>query len=125
NKTDHIIKQVEVMEGQPRDKLLRLFEVAAQGDDRLEKAVRIWAVNDIRAATATARVDQRRLDYLQALFLQLGFSETEAKIRAQVAYTMRLGWFMMISKASERLAETHLVHRLLSQNSGASTSLES
>jgi len=35
--------------------------------------MRTWAASDARAAAAIAWIDQRRLDYLQDLFLQIGF----------------------------------------------------
>jgi hypothetical protein len=93
------------------------LEIAAEDDNLLEKAVRVWSVNDDRAAVAIARVDEQRLDYLQNLFLQLGFSEIDSKVRAQIAYSVRLGWFIMApaNYASERLTETRLVHAILTQ----------
>lgn len=116
--TDRIIENVEALDSNPRDKLLSLLEIAAQDDDRLEKAIRIWAVNDLKAETTIARVDKRRLDYLQNLFLQIGFSNTDAKVRAQVAYSVRLGWFMMASSIESlgRLAEIRLVYKILTQH---------
>jgi AcrR family transcriptional regulator len=126
--TESIIQEIETAADDPRAKLLRLFEVAARDDDRLEKAVRIWAANDAKAADAIDRIDRRRLIYLQDLFLQIGYAMTDAKIRARVAYSFRLGWFVMTSadddptvgvgKASavqNRLTAIRLVHKLLTQ----------
>lgn len=116
--TSDIIDQVEAMAGSPKQKLLNLFEIAAQVDDRLEKAIRVWGVNDERAAVAIARVDQQRLDYLQTLFRQTGYSRKDAKTRSQLAYTVRLGWFMMTppGKTSERIAEIRFLHMVLTQD---------
>jgi len=50
----------------------------------LEKAMR--TSSDARAAAAIAWIDQRRLDYLQDLFLQIGFPAIDAKPRARLAY---------------------------------------
>jgi AcrR family transcriptional regulator len=112
---ESIIQEVEAVGTDPGSKLLNLFEIAARDDDFLEKAVRIWGVHDARASGAIRRVDQRRLDYLQNLFLQLGFSRTEAKVRARIVYSVRLGWFMMESpnELSERLTEIRLVYKIL------------
>jgi AcrR family transcriptional regulator len=117
--TEDIIQKVEAVEGEPSKRLLHLFEIAAQDDDRLEKAMRIWAIHDARAAAAIERVDRQRLEYLESLFLQIGFSKTDAEIRARVAYSVRLGWFMMAlpSKPSKRLTEIQLVYKILSQRS--------
>lgn len=115
--TQSVIEQIEGLNSTHSDKLLSLFEIAAEDDDRLEKAVRVWSVNDVKAAVAIARVDRQRLDYLQSLFLQLGFSETDAKVRAQIVYSVRLGWFVMASSGdpAERLNEIRLVHAILTQ----------
>jgi AcrR family transcriptional regulator len=115
--TQSVIKQIEGLDSTPSDKLLSLFEIAAEDDDRLEKAVRVWSVNDAKAAVAIERVDRQRLDYLQNLFLQLGFSEIDAKVRAQIVYSVRLGWFVMASSGnlSERLTEVRLVHKILTR----------
>jgi AcrR family transcriptional regulator len=115
--TQTVIEQIEELDTSPSSKLLSLFEIAAQDDNRLEKAVRIWSVNDARAEVAIARVDRQRLDYLQNLFFQLGFSEIDARVRAQIVYSTRLGWFMMAlpSQSTERLTEIRLLHTILTQ----------
>jgi AcrR family transcriptional regulator len=115
--TKRVIEQIEAIGNDPDAKLMALLEVAAQDDNRLEKAVRVWAANDVKAAVATARIDQQRLDYLQNLFLQLGFSATDARVRAQVVYSFRLGWFIMPSSkySEERLEEIGLVYKIVTQ----------
>jgi AcrR family transcriptional regulator len=115
--TKSIIEQIEGLNSSPFAKLLSLLEIAAEDDNLLEKAVRVWSVNDARAAVVIAQVDEQRLDYLQNLFLQLGFSAVDAKVRAQIAYSVRLGWFVMASSSygSERLTEIRLVHAILTQ----------
>jgi AcrR family transcriptional regulator len=115
--TEDVMHQVEAEGGAPSERLLHLFKIAAEDDDRLEKAMRIWAIHDIRAAAAIERVDRQRLAYLQHLFLQIGFSPTDAEVRAQVAYSVRLGWFIMAlpTTRSKRLTEIQLVHTILTQ----------
>jgi AcrR family transcriptional regulator len=117
--TQSVIEQIEGLNSTPSNKLLSLFELAAEDDDLLEKAVRVWSVNDARAAEAIDRIDRQRLDYLQGLFLQLGFPEIDAKVRAQIAYSVRLGWFVMASSthSKERLTEMRLVHTILTRTS--------
>jgi AcrR family transcriptional regulator len=115
--TEDVMDRVEAEGGKPSQRLWHLFKIAAEDDDRLEKAMRIWAIHDVRAAAAIERVDRQRLAYLQHLFLQIGFSETDAQVRAQVAYSVRLGWFIMAlpSTRSKRLTEIQLVHTILTQ----------
>jgi AcrR family transcriptional regulator len=121
--TKHIIAQVEELESSPSSKLMSLFEIAAQDDNRFEKAIRTWSDNDSRAFAVIEQVDRQRLDYLQDLFLQLGFSETDAKVRAQIVYSVRLGWFVMglPNQVTERLTEIRLVHTILTQPSRSET----
>jgi AcrR family transcriptional regulator len=115
--TANVMQQVETIGGTPSEQLLHLVEIAAKDDDRLEKAMRIWAIHDTRAMTSIERVDRQRLDYLQHLFLQIGFSQTDAELRAQVTYSVKLGWVVMAPprKLSERLAEIRFIHKILTQ----------
>jgi len=113
--TDDIIKQVEATGGDANAKLLNLFQLAYEDDGQLEKAMRIWAANDVRAAAVVAQIDQRRLDYLQELFLQIGFPTIEAKARARLAYYSWVGEFTVgiPTSQAERLAEAQLNHAIL------------
>jgi AcrR family transcriptional regulator len=115
--TEDAIEQVERIGGTPSQQLLHLLEIAAKDDDRLEKAMRIWAIHDTRAMTSIERIDRQRLDYLQHLFLQIGFSQTDAELRAQVTYSVKLAWVVMAPprKLSERLAEMRFIYKMLAQ----------
>lgn len=77
--------------------------------------MRTWAANDARPAAAIVRIDQRRLDYLGDLFLQIGFQAVEAKARARLAYYSWVGEFTVRIPTSqaERLAEARLNHAIL------------
>jgi AcrR family transcriptional regulator len=116
--TEDVMQTVETSTTEPSQKLLQLFEIAAKDDDRFEQAMRVWGVHNARTAAAIVQVDQRRLDYLQQLFLQLGFAPTEAALRAQIAYSMRLGWFIiaMPKDTQKRLTESHLLHQILTRH---------
>lgn len=113
--TDDIIKQVEEVGGDASAKLLNLFQLAYEDDGQLERAMRTWAANDARAERAIAWIDRRRLDYLQDLFLQIGFPTVEAKTRARLAYYSWVGEFTVgiSSSQAERLAEARLNHAIL------------
>jgi AcrR family transcriptional regulator len=115
--TEGAIQQVEKIGGTPSQQLLHLLEIAAKDDDRLEKAMRIWAIHDVRAMASIEQVDKQRLNYLLHLFLQIGFSQIDAELRAQVTYAVKLGWVMITPprKPSQRLAEMRLVYETLTQ----------
>jgi AcrR family transcriptional regulator len=113
--TDRIIEQTEAGGGDANQKLLRLLELAVRDNGQVENAVRAWATNDIRVAAILAQVDQRRLDYTQNLFLQVGFTPFEAIVRARMAYYSLIGEFTIGTAFSldERLAEARLRHAIL------------
>lgn len=119
HKTQTIIESVEAATDDPHIKLLKLFELVAEDYDRLEQAVRVWAMKDEKAAIAIAEVDQRRLHYAQTLFHQLGFSPADAKMRARIAYSVKLSWVTMplASNPQERLQEMRFMHKILTQRS--------
>ena len=113
--TNDIIKQVETAGGDASTKLLTLFELAVQDDGRVENAIRTWATQDAISAAVLAQIDQRRLDYLQDLFVQVGFSADQALARARLAYHSLVGEFTLGIRVSqeERLAEARLHYTLL------------
>jgi AcrR family transcriptional regulator len=113
--TDRIIEQTEAGGGDANQKLLRLLELAVRDNGQVENAVRAWATNDARVAAILAQVDQRRLDYTQNLFLQVGFTPFEAIVRARMAYYSLIGEFTIGTAFSldERLAEARLRHAIL------------
>jgi AcrR family transcriptional regulator len=124
--TYNIIERVESLNKEnAMIKLLRLFEIAIEddgkndgrSDGRLENAIRAWAANDERAATVLTQVDQQRLDYTRNLFLQIGFSPSEALVRARIVYYALVGEFTIgLSRTqAERLAEIRMQHAILTR----------
>lgn len=115
--TDNVIEQVEAEGGDAEAKLLNLFHVCAQDDARLEKAMRTWAANDAKVAKVIAEIDQRRLDYLRDLFLEIGFLTTDAKARARLSYYSWVGEFTVgiSTSQTDRLEEAQLNHAILTR----------
>lgn len=121
--TRSIIERVNQIDADPKTKLLQLFELAiaddglAPGlaDGSIENAIRAWAKNDAKVATLITQVDRQRLDYTKNLFLELGFSEAEALVRARLAYYSLVGEFTIGVRANQgdRLAEIRLQHAIL------------
>jgi AcrR family transcriptional regulator len=121
--TNSIIEQVNRLNADPKTKLLRLFELAIAdhrstpelANGSIEIAIRAWATNDPKIAAMLAQVDRQRLDYTKNLFLAIGFSETEALVRARLAYYSLVGDFVIGVKTNQadRLAEVQLQHRIL------------
>jgi AcrR family transcriptional regulator len=115
--TNSIIQRVNELPGNPKTKLLYLFELAVQDDGQAENAIRAWATNDVNVADVLAQVDRSRLEYTKDLFLQLGFAPFEAMVRARMAYYSLVGEFTIgiSSDQTERLAEIRIQHKILTQ----------
>jgi AcrR family transcriptional regulator len=107
--TSDIIDQVEAQGGDASARLHTLFSIVVQMDGRLDRAIRSWAAEDAMAQNALGEVDKSRLDYLDSLFIGIGFSQAEAIARARLIYHALIGQFMMGTFAtySERLDECH------------------
>jgi len=70
--TDDIIKQVEEIGGDASASYSTCFNWHMRMMVNWRRQCELGA-SDARAAAAIAWIDQRRLDYLQDLFLQIGF----------------------------------------------------
>ena len=76
----------------PEADLERLLkELATQGTNRHEIAVRNWAAFDDYALGVIKRVDECRLNYCMDLFQRLGFSEEQAAIRSRMLIYYQIG----------------------------------
>ena len=62
-----------------------------------------------------ANVDQQRLNYTKGLFLDIGFSEAEAMVRARLAYYALVGELTIgiDPNQSNRLAEIRMQYDIL------------
>ncbi|GAB7029996.1 TetR/AcrR family transcriptional regulator [Streptomyces platensis subsp. malvinus] len=89
--TEAVITEVET-EPDPGKRLRRLLLHATNwaAEDPLEVSLLATAAQP-RVAAALARVTERRIGYVAALFVELGFAEEEARRRGLLAYTAYLG----------------------------------
>ncbi|MEM9622156.1 MAG: TetR/AcrR family transcriptional regulator [Pseudomonadota bacterium] len=72
----------------------RLTEIMLRSfasDDRLEQAMRRWAVQNRSVKRAVAGVDKVRIDYLTTLLVNVGVPTTVAGARAAFIYAASLG----------------------------------
>jgi AcrR family transcriptional regulator len=60
-----------------------------------DTAVRDWARISKTVAAAVRRVDERRIGILHRIFLDLGFGNPEALVRARVAYFHQVGYYTL------------------------------
>jgi AcrR family transcriptional regulator len=60
-----------------------------------DTAVRDWARTSKAAAAAVRRVDARRIDILHKVFIDLGYGEPEALVRARITYFHQVGYYAL------------------------------
>ena len=90
---DEVIERVESGGGDTRAKLRRLSAFAASSDEplRTDLAVRDWARREQAVADRLRRVDNRRMDYLRALFGAVAPDEDDVEARCMVFYSLWIG----------------------------------
>lgn len=91
--TTGVIERVEAGGGDARTKLLRVFEVAREGEALLtdivtDFSVRDWARRDPAVAARLRRVDNRRMNYLRDLFRPLCADDGEVEVRANICLAL-------------------------------------
>jgi AcrR family transcriptional regulator len=60
-----------------------------------DTAVRDWARTSPEVASAVRRVDERRIEVLHRVFLDMGCADPEALIRARVVYFHQVGYYAL------------------------------
>lgn len=72
-------------------------------DDRLEFAVRSWALQDAQIMARVQAADATRLEALQAMLGSWGHAPSDADVRARTIYLTQIGYISM--QARETLAD--------------------
>jgi AcrR family transcriptional regulator len=80
-----------------------------------DAAVRDWARVSGKVANAVRRTDDIRIDVLRQLFLDMGYEEQEAFVRARICYFHQVGYYALGVRESreERLRLMPLYSRVL------------
>ena len=92
--TDELIIEYERI-ADPRQRLRESYRMLIQ-DEQEESATDVALLGsggDPLAAPIVARVQQKRLEYLERCFVGLGLPGSDARQRARIAYSAYLGWF--------------------------------
>lgn len=58
-----------------------------------DTAVRDWARTSREAADAVHRTDKRRVNILNRIFIDMGYAEAEALVRARITYFHQVGYY--------------------------------
>jgi AcrR family transcriptional regulator len=88
---EEIIADLEAIAGD-ESPLPVLLRQAFSGKLALEGAIRSWATVDSTARNAVQAIDRRRLDYVESLLRDAGFSRETAQARARILYWTFIGF---------------------------------
>jgi AcrR family transcriptional regulator len=110
--TAAVIAEIEGSADDPLDQLRLLFKrvTALAARDRIELALLATAEHPV-VQPVLDRVTSRRIDFAAELFRRLGFSRTEAKRRALVAYSAYLGHAQLVHVTPQLLPQTQAAKR--------------
>jgi AcrR family transcriptional regulator len=89
--TEDVVERIEREGGDARDKLRRLFALASSNVLMTDLAVRDWARRDAAVAERLRRIDNRRMDYLRALFHTICSDEDDVEARSLLAFSLLIG----------------------------------
>jgi len=103
--TSQIIETVERDAEDPKIRLRKLVltTVRVTEFDRLEGALRSWAMSSPEARRAVQRVDRRRLGYVVDLLVASGIDRKRARWRANLFYRALIGEFVYRSSGGKAL----------------------
>jgi AcrR family transcriptional regulator len=120
---DDVIARVDSHPGDARAKLKHLFELAApySAGFTQELAIRDWARRDEKIAERLRRVDDRRMEYLRALFRHICAAEDDVEARSMLAFSLFVGSYFIAARHPHMSRSQVLrlaVDRLLSDSWG-------
>jgi AcrR family transcriptional regulator len=101
---DEVIAHVERQPGDGKEKLRRLFALAASVGEplKIDPAVRAWARHDKAVARRLRRVDNRRMEYLRALFSEFCPDEDDVEARCVTVMALFIGGHLMAADHGTR-----------------------
>lgn len=114
---DDVLERVESQGGDARAKVRRAGALTFSPDSLpIDLAVREWARRDAVVAERLQRVDNRRMDYLRALFRELCADADDVEACSTLAFALVIGHHFMAADHGGRSREQALelaVQRLL------------
>ena len=74
-------------------RLVHLWIDESEFDPSLESAMRDWARTSDDVSAVVKAVDEERIAYIKRIFLDFGYGEDEAFIRARITYFHQVGYY--------------------------------
>ena len=88
----NLVAMLPALKGTSKEKLWTLWTATASQEFRdYDWAIRMWGMHDEPVADVLKKIDVKRMDVMMGLFMEMGFNEDEAWIRAALAYHGSLG----------------------------------
>ena len=85
--TERTIALVRKVDGNLHKQLTQLIaHVETHVDESVDRAMTSWSFKDQRARAVVNRVVRNRIDFIKGLFLNEGFSERQAELRARMVH---------------------------------------
>ena len=101
--TEDIIREVERTGRDSQTRARHLWKLTSGGEGmRGELAIRDWARRDSAIAARVQQVDDRRMRYLEALFVDLGMPSNEVGPRALLVYSLLIGDYLIATSHAHR-----------------------
>ncbi len=101
---DDVIERIDTRGGDAREKLRRLYEIAASSEEllRVDLAVRDWARREQRVAGRLRRADNRRMDYMRSLFRDFSRDEDDVEVRCMLGFSLWIANHFIAADHGER-----------------------
>ena len=95
--TEQVIKQTEQAKS-PKDKLESFLKIAFKNDPYLEFIffLKRYAIKNKKVQLIIDEVDAKRLLFTSTLFQELGYTQSEAEVKARLFYNYLIGYHEMI-----------------------------
>jgi AcrR family transcriptional regulator len=116
-----VIAEIEGEQGEPREKLERLFELASNASSTLlpvELALRDWSRRDGEVAVRLHRIDNRRMEYLRSLFAPVCADEDDVEACSILAFSLFIGSHFILAEhrgRSRAQVMQYAIERLLAE----------
>ena len=111
--TDDVIDELRSIESPPL-RLGALIKRAMDGDFKLERAVRSWAISDEKVGKIVQTVDARRVAYITNILKDAGVKGEDLQPRAQMLNWAATGRMMMSAEDDSLLLSVNALNRFAS-----------
>lgn len=106
--TQTVIDEIAERDSPPQERLLELMRLVQKKRlDRFEMPVRAWAQQNPALAPLVRKVDRHRVEFVERLFVEMGFNVDEADLRTRIflSYMITQRFLLPSASGSKRFAD--------------------